>query len=447
MVDKLLNSLNISRDCIGLDFLSDDQKKFDIAAVCHEVRSLDLAQNEQICATFAVVGHRVAGNIESFPLGSICHLRSCLFDAVIIVKVWACFQADTPERPLGETRIPLPHLATKCDGSLYHTWVNLECAGLNDSVASTGMLPAETTEAFAQAMSSGPRQLFQPKVCLSLCRSADLSPDGQILWTASVPRKTKIDCWGPLLRSQQQHELMCRAQYLQGGQLRTNGQDGPVRLVHLKAQADEQKREIEALQEQLQSSAVNGSPSHGSTVPTSAEALDALLSGEKWKEKPSMNSLEETAHRQIAEAMSLAENVEAGAARRGRGAEVAKELEHQRNLQRQLQQELEGNQVDLSKIGDEANNKIEAANVRIRALRREREEAQRAGEERKAANQNLQKMIEVVEHEKSQLRDQKEALIRIVEDLHTSVTKAGLPAGNGMDRASIDSLGGFKLPG
>ncbi|CAJ1385158.1 unnamed protein product [Effrenium voratum] len=50
--------------------------------------------------------------------------------------------------------------------------------------------------------------------------------------------------------------------------------------------------------------------------------------------------------------------------------------------------------VELSKLGEEANNKIEAANVRIRALRREREEAAKALEERKVGNQKLTAVLQ-----------------------------------------------------
>eukprot|EP00913_Durusdinium_trenchii_P002092 g1931.t1 len=140
----------------------------------------------------------------------------------------------------------------------------------------------------------------------------------------------------------------------------------------------------------------------------------------------------------------LAIQSEASLSRRGKEAEAQKELEEQRSLSVELQSELRALEADLSKIGEEANNKIEAANVRIRALRREREEAQRQLEERREGNMKLQSMLEdasnscvpfISKQEKSQLMQQKEALIRIVEDLHSSCTQAGLPA---TDRASID---------
>eukprot|EP00435_Cladocopium_sp_Y103_P050424 s561_g15.t1 len=242
----------------------------------------------------------------------------------------------------------------------------------------------------------------------------------------------------------------------------------------LVAQADEQAQEIDSLQEQLQSgseilrketedAACIRSASRATTAPTSRDQLDAegpwaALTGDGWRQKPSMTLLEERSTRQLEEEGDLtwwidvdrgvkvrhaALQSEAQISRRGKEAEAQKELEEQRSLEAELQSELRAAEVELAKIAEEANNKIEAANLRIRSLRREREEANNALEERRQGNQKLQAMLEEIEQEKSQLMEQKEALIRIVEDLHSSCTQAGLPA---TDRASIDSITGFKMP-
>lgn len=271
-----------------------------------------------------------------------------------------------------------------------------------------------------------------------MCRSSELAESDRILWTVDLPRKERINRWGPLLRSQQQHAIMCAAQHLEGRP--SNGSDVLQRLLHLRAQADEQAQEIDSLQEQLQSA------SRATTAPTSREALDEpwqALTGDGWRQKPSMTLLEERSTRQLEEVRNAAMQSEAQISRRGKEAEAQKELEEQRSLEAELQSELRAAEVELAKIAEEANNKIEAANLRIRSLRREREEANNALEERRQGNQKLQAMLEEIEQEKSQLMEQKEALIRIVEDLHSSCTQAGLPA---TDRASIDSITGFKMP-
>eukprot|EP00931_Biecheleriopsis_adriatica_P060616 TRINITY_DN36413_c0_g1_i1.p1 TRINITY_DN36413_c0_g1~~TRINITY_DN36413_c0_g1_i1.p1 ORF type:complete len:457 (-),score=100.10 TRINITY_DN36413_c0_g1_i1:44-1414(-) len=455
MVDSFLKTLNISRESCGL---FDGYKKFDAAAVCHEVRCIDLSPGEQICVTFSVAGHRVAGGTrgpEAFSIGSVCHLRSLQLDAVIIVKVWAAFNSPSDghspshgpmeeRRVCGEARIPLLHIAS----SIYHTWINLESAGLNDTIGLNGYTMGsgsaiDSADAFSQAVMNGPRQLFQPKACISLCRVEELSPDGQILWSADFPRQMRVKCWESLLRSQQQHAVMCTAQHLQGSQLRNGQGEVPQRLVHLKAQAQEQAAEIESLQEQIQSL---GSRSQTTTAPTSAEALDAMLKGglpgDDWRAQPSMSLLEERTQRQLQEARGMAEFVEAGAARRGRQAEALKELENQRAVMRELEAALSNGQAELSKVGEEANNKIEAANARIKALKVERDKAVAAIADRKAKNEQVLKNIQEMEEEKDQLQEQKEALIRIVQDLHDVCLSPTAPS----QRGSLDSITGFRLP-
>eukprot|EP00434_Breviolum_minutum_P023222 symbB.v1.2.020482.t2/scaffold1729.1/size181395/19 len=464
MVDTLLKTFNFGRDACSI--FDAGLGKFDVAVVCHEVRSVNMQPGETICMTLADAEHRVAGE-DFISLKSVGIAKSLQAESVLVLKIWAML--DTPplskhaeRRPLGEVRIPLKHVGESSSCMLYYTWVNLESAGLNDSVAHLGYGGAFATssEAFMQNIMSGPRQLYQPKACISMCRSAELAEPDRILWTSDLPRTERINRWGPLLRSQQQHAIMCAAQHLEGTP--SNGSESSLqRLLHLRAQAEEQAQEIDSLQEQLQSA------SRATTAPTSREALDvepwAALTGDGWRQKPSMTLLEERSTRQLEEVRNAALQSEAQISRRGKEAEAQKELEEQRSIEAELQSELRAGEVELAKIAEEANNKIEAANLRIRSLRRERDEAQRALEERRQGNQKLQSMLEEMEQEKGQLVEQKEAqplsnktcwlhhstdshlqaLIRIVEDLHSSCTQAGLPA---TDRASIDSITGFKMP-
>merc|ERR1711920_779747 len=104
-------------------------------------------------------------------------------------------------------------------------------------------------EDFAQALLNGPRQLAQPRVCVSICNAEDLGPSGQILWTTDAPRKTRLMHWGPLLRSQQQHVLMSTIQHLHSSQTQKD-QFSPMaqEFKSLEEQASKQVHEIERLQ-------------------------------------------------------------------------------------------------------------------------------------------------------------------------------------------------------
>mmetsp|Transcript_100059 Transcript_100059/g.254414 ORF Transcript_100059/g.254414 Transcript_100059/m.254414 type:complete len:408 (-) Transcript_100059:18-1241(-) len=381
--------------------------KVDAVAVCHEVRSVALSPGERVVVSFRVLNQRqpVGSSAERYLApGEQVNLKSLQLDSVVLMSVWATddsriaaaklLEPGAPPRPCGEVRIPLRHLVSKCDYALYHSWVVLDSPGLNDSFASIGLLDSaqEPGEAFQQALNNAPRQLFQPKACISLCKNDDLGPSGQVLWTADIPRKDRIARWGPLLRSQQQHVVMCTAQHLQGAQApRDQRAQNSHQVRGLEEQAAEQARELEALKEQLRSQQAKG-----------------LAAGRR-------------------------QDSEGGS---------SDEARRQRELGDRLEQELAGLREELAKIGDEANSKIEAANVRIRALRQERDDAVREVEQENLHLRKVQETKEDIISEKVKLSEQKEALLKIVEDLHQTCIGAGLS----MTTTGRKSIDAFKFP-
>ncbi|CAE7270976.1 Uso1 [Symbiodinium sp. KB8] len=389
--------------------------KFDIAAICHEV------------GLFAESGRRVV---------EILFRTSQAEDGVLVLKVWATrdtppFSKHAEKRPVGEVRIPLRHLSDLCNCMLYFTWVNLESAGLNDSVAHLGTdrdrplgygnpFAMNSSESFLQAslplsherrsqgIMSNPRQLFQPKACISICRADELAETDRLLWQDRIKR------WGPLLRSQQQHAVMCTAQNLEA-------QDQANDERHLSsAQADEQAQEIDLLQEQLQQRPPKCCGGDLATCQRPRNA-DRSRAGEAQLFE-SMTRQFEAKTRQIHSGHQFVSGTESGFVH-------WEELELQQSLSAQLRGELQSYEVELSKLGEEANNKIEAANIRIRALRRERDEAILCGAPVTLCSTAVEDDFDdaccwlllvrkELEDEKSQLAQQKETLMRMVEDLH-----------------------------
>jgi len=299
-----------------------------------------------------------------------------------------------PPRACGDVRIPLRHLVSKCDGALYHSWLMLDSPGLSDSVASIGLYEGgglDVGEAFSQALSNAPRQLVQPKACISLCKVEDLGPSGQPLWTPDAPRKDRVARWGPLLRSQQQHVVMCTAQHLQGAQMqRERRAQVKEQMEALEEKATEQARELQSLRDQVRRQQEGG-------------RLDSSISA--VREPTRQGGAEENA------------------------------------VGEQLEQEIGGLREELSKIGEEANNKIEAANVRIRSLRQERDQAVREVEQQSMETRKLQETKDELSSEKVKLVEQKEALLKIVEDLHQTCISAGLQ----MPAVKRDSIPGYKF--
>jgi len=311
-------------------------------------------------------------------------------------------------RACGEIRIPLRHLVTKCDSSLYHSWVALDSPGVNESV-NFGMLNngmADTGEAFAQALAQGPRQLSQPKACLSVVRAEDLGPNGQVMWTDTATRKERIARWGPLLRSQQHHVVLCTAQHLQSTQAQKDHRaQAAQRLEAWEETAQEQAREIESLREQLHQQQKEGQTRNqdlNSTAGSRSGNQDSRPDGE-----------------------------------------VALEIQKQQALGEKLRTELQALEEELAKIGEEANGKIDTANNKIRVLRQERDEAAREVEENEMGLRRLKQTHRDLNEEKAKLEEQKKALLEIVDDLHQTCLSAGLTM---TQRRSVDSMSGFNYP-
>merc|ERR1711933_376159 len=93
----------------------------------------------------------------------------------------------------------------------------------------------------------------------------------------------------------------------------------------------------------------------------------------------------------------------------------------------ELQNELDGVRQMMDNLSEEANRKIEAANDRIRTLRaRNSETEQELNQLKSNTLPLLGEEKATLEDENRQLAEQKEALLRIVEDLHQTCATAGL---------------------
>eukprot|EP00913_Durusdinium_trenchii_P003553 g3286.t1 len=80
----------------------------------------------------------------------------------------------------------------------------------------------------------------------------------------------------------------------------------------------------------------------------------------------------------------------------------------------------------IDEIAAQANGKIDSANERIRTLRKERDAAQKEADRLRGAGERLVSRQEECRRERQELAEQKEALLRIVEDLHQTCKAAGM---------------------
>jgi len=402
----------------------------DLTAVCHEARSIDVAEGDKVFVSLKDMRRQTSEQVS--PLGAACHLRAVDLDTTLLLRVWAArdelaarsgVEGAKGRRNCGELRIPLHRLVLQCQSMLYQTWATLDCPGLCDSVASIGL--GDESGAFDQKLVDGPRQLFQPRVCLSICKTADLGPTGKLLLSADASAEARAAQWGPLLRSQQQHAIMSAALHLQGSQaadtlMSTQERSrAAARIQDLRGRVRAQAEDIEELRRQLREAEDRLASTRDvrEHLPGSLGGRQPLGSSERPGPGPKAEPLERT----------LAIEAEA-------------EQLLSKNEKQQVQ--IESLRSEVEHVRQEANTKIDAANERIRALRRDRDEGLREGERLDAEVREIAGQKEDLISENKQLSDQKEALLQIVEDLHQTCTGAGLQA----SRRSIDSItANFKL--
>lgn len=368
--------------------------------VCHEIRCPNLACGERTCASFQVM-NRHDGEFYA-ETDEIVELHSLEVQSVIHLRIYASMAEKATSyhpdrRACGEVRIPMRKLISQHDGMLYHCWLMLESPGLVDSVASVGLLGSVSdADSFDQALHNGPRQVSQPQACITVCRADDLAPDGSAVWTKDAPRAFCISHWGPLLRSQRQHVLLCAAQQLAQGARQIREENGLAerQFQSLMAQTREQSDELESLRAKLKSRL-------------------QLLQDQNTGHQPSLSP------RFGGDSQSRIDSP-------GRCKKLDFEIAREQELGEELRRDADELEDELNKIGEEANAKIMSANVRIVAMRDERNEFADQVEQMTHANRMLRNERDDLASRKAALADEKEALMKVLEDLHQACGAAGL---------------------
>lgn len=342
-------------------FLDPGTTKIEASFMCHELRSFELRPDERPWISVRDVSVREREQYAA--IGEAVTVKSLQLHSTLLVRIYASSaNADislsdfADRRACGEVTVPLSRLVSRLNGCLYHTWLTVDTAGLRDSIASTGMVAGDNEyESFDQAIANGARQLTQPKICMSLIRSNRLPPGGKFVLSDDLPNELRVENWASLLRSQQQHVVMCKALYLQGAQ----PQDS------LRAQA-----ELALLQNQLEMS----------------RSEIERLGSEVTSERSRAQEFERTSSQRSSDVDRLRAKLS--------------ELETQEpEALRQRQAEVRELQRELQIISEEANNKIDAANERIREIKRERDEALQALQAERG-------QVQAIQSERGQQRQQ-----------------------------------------
>mmetsp|Transcript_105249 Transcript_105249/g.296352 ORF Transcript_105249/g.296352 Transcript_105249/m.296352 type:complete len:392 (-) Transcript_105249:42-1217(-) len=357
----------------------------DVAVLCHEVRGLESSNGEQVFVSVRDLKRPLSE--ETCALGTACQVKGASLDTTLLLRVWAGKsqnqpnkqgpRSSAPSRVLGELTIPLAWLVTHARRVLYQSWVTLD-------VGRGSVLDESSESAAFGANSSFDRRLEDgdslegPRICISLCRATELGPNGRLVLTTDASADSKADRWAALLTSQRQHAAMSVALHEQATQGAHGGAQAEERLRSL---VSSRAQEIEELRRQLQSGAA------------AAEVAERINDADQSEE--------------------------ASRANQSRQAEV------------------ESLKAELDRLSIEANSKIDAANERIRSLRRDRDEATGEAQRLRQESSHVDRETDNLREDYRQLADQKETLLEIVEDLHRTCLGAGLEAAG---RNSIDSF-------
>jgi len=396
----------------------------DVSIFMHSSHSLDLAEDERVYLSVRDLRRRDADQL--IKLGKGCHIQGLDLDATLFLRAWACraenpFDADPQDmRICGEIRVPVHRLVTHWNSMLYHTWLTLDSPGLHDSVASIGLMTAADDGAeLDQRLVNGPRQLFQPKVLVSICRMDDVAASGKLVMAKDAPDDVRASQWGPLLLSQQHHAIMSSALHLHRSQSgsKTAGQ-----------QNEKQEQQIRALRQQLETQSADmaqfkGQVQDGGTSPSVREFRVDVGKGDP------MESLEAELAAQAQELKMLREAVVRRAQAKAASGAFS-EVEEMRDSNARREHQIHAMRGESNKVREEASKKVEAASDRIEAIRVEKQEALQECDKLQADTRKVAAQRDELARERNRLSEQKEALLKIVEDLHQACNIAGLPQEN-----------------
>jgi hypothetical protein len=287
----------------------------------------------------------------------------------------------------------------------------------------------------------------------------------EVLWSHDAPNEAKLERWGPLLRSQQQHLVLSAALNLKCERQASNSvcepqnskkdQEHQEAMQRLQSQLDAANSQVQQLQlqasrQQPANSLFRTQPSvpsqpndqnnqAGPSLSITQARNGAAPNPEMQAQMQAQTAQLQAQSRRLADAEARLADTEAREHRANDRLRIeSDEALRARNECDQLKVELDGVRGDLDTLSTEANRKIEAANDRIRTLRQRNSEAENELNQIKSTTLPLLSGEKAtLEAENRQLAEQKEALLRIVEDLHQTCVAAGIETAG---RQSIDNM-------
>jgi len=379
-------------------FLDPGGLKVDASVVCHEARCPELEKGDSLW--FSVKDIRIRDREQMVNVGQTIDMKSLQLDSTLLVRIWAG-KNDSPERVCGELRIPVEFLIRRENTCLYYRWITLDSPGLDASVRSMNVMAAQSdAEAFETALQNGPKLLSSPGVCVSIVKTSLLPSSGSIMWTEDMKQEMKLQFWPCLLRSHQQHLLMCQAQKFQSQS--SQGKDSSpdvdtlqeeLRGMHAKLKNTASSLEVErqslmAQRDQFREEQRNSVTNSSVELVRIREKMAELAASE--------TQLQAQVQRLTEENLRLSQGDQSKndqSQARSQVERLAGENRELRETSDRQNSEIESLMTKLEEVSVEANRKIGEANDRIRALKSEKEDIKQENDMLRSHNSSLENTV------------------------------------------------------
>eukprot|EP00811_Abedinium_folium_P032015 NODE_5252_length_1792_cov_3.534535.p1 GENE.NODE_5252_length_1792_cov_3.534535~~NODE_5252_length_1792_cov_3.534535.p1 ORF type:complete len:426 (+),score=120.17 NODE_5252_length_1792_cov_3.534535:206-1483(+) len=308
----------------------------------------------------------------------------------------------------GEVRLPLAHLSKRCGRSLYHLWFPL------GRVGSTRHVPSENSlEHFDKALKIAARDPRAPIVCLSLCLADTPEAEAEYYELGTAPCEKALRFEG-LMQSHMQHRRLLEALYRQTRPLR---EGGVPTLRNLEDALPGQSTSPRSLR-----------------LSTSESHFESVGSNVLVSPSPSWNRSSRTTSEEL---LRLRREIEFTV------SEANARINQAGDAILKLTERLSAREAEHDRIRRETSQmRLDADALELENARRQQEICSLEERARADAMLERERVLEKqqLSREAETLREQKEALVLILEDLYGAVKDRGpgRPNGLGAARASDD---------
>ncbi|CAE8642569.1 unnamed protein product [Polarella glacialis] len=181
-----------------------------IVVTLNDIRSVEIFPGEELSASVRLSPEWSKGTRLTRDRPTVLSFAA---DTTLLIEFKGL--CDGPQdRFLGEIKLPLAHVARRCGGSLYHTWLPISPQSTASSSSAAAGDKSFSLEYFDRALRAAARDPRQPMACLSLCRkSPDKEIGKELVFQLDAAPSEKAARFEGLLQSHTQHARMLQALY------------------------------------------------------------------------------------------------------------------------------------------------------------------------------------------------------------------------------------------